>query len=210
MQHECRTRVFCTHCRNSSYSDRACRKLTNSTPSPSNSHIPTGDNPTATPPPLIRNTPNQGAHSPTQPQTAGATNNGLWFQNYQDTNQPRTSTAKQTPTINNMSPASAASVTEAISQILTHVVDNKKDEVSKQMMKNIKTFYGTNRTECINWLSQIEATAKFYNMSFRDLMCQGMDPAMLHILSELPPLSTDQEVKDVIFVFQTFRHSKYI
>ena len=49
-----------------------------------------------------------------------------------------------------MSPAAAASVTEAITQILTYVVDNKKDETSKQMMKNIKTFNGTNRTECIN------------------------------------------------------------
>ena len=66
------------------------------------------------------------------------------------------------------------------------------------MMKNIKTFDGTNRTECINWLSQIEATAKFCNASFRELVCQGMAPAKLHVLSELLPLSTDQEVKDVI------------
>ena len=97
-----------------------------------------------------------------------------------------------------MSPASAASVTEAITQILTHVVHNKKDETSKQMMKNIKTFDGTNRTECINWLSQIAATAKSCNMSFRELMCQGMTPAMLHILSDLSELSMDQEIKDVI------------
>ena len=97
-----------------------------------------------------------------------------------------------------MSPASAASVMEAITQILTHVVDNKKDETSKQMMKNIKIFDGTNRTECINWRSQIEATAKFCNVSFRKLVCQGMAPAMLHVLSELSPLSTDQEVKDMI------------
>ena len=62
--------------------------------------------------------------------------------NYQDTNQPRTSTAIQIPAANNKSPASAASITEAITQILTHVVDNKKDETSKQMMKNIKTFDG--------------------------------------------------------------------
>ena len=50
-----------------------------------------------------------------------------------------------------MSPASSASVTEAITQLLTHVITNKKDDVSKQMMKNIKTFDGTKRTECINW-----------------------------------------------------------
>ena len=68
------------------------------------------------------------------------------------------------------------------------------------MMKNIKTFDGANRTECINWLSQIEATAKFYNASFRELVCQGMAPAMLHILSDLSELSTDQKIKDMILV----------
>ena len=86
MQQECRTRVFCLHCRSNSHSERACRKLTNSTPSSSNSHIPTGYHPTATPPQLTGNTPHQGAQAPTQFQTTGATNNGLWFHNYQDTN----------------------------------------------------------------------------------------------------------------------------
>ena len=165
---------------------------------PSNSHIPTGYHPTATPPPLIGNIPHQGTQATTQSQATGKTNNGLWFQNYQDTNQPRTSTTIQTPAANNMSPASAASITEAITQLLTHVVDNKKDETSKQIMRNIKTFNGTNRTECINWLSKIEAMAKFCNALFRKLVCQGMAPAMLHILSNLSELSTDQEIKDMI------------
>ena len=93
-----------------------------------------------------------------------------------------------------MSPASSANMTEAI----THVVSNKKNDVGKQMMKNIKTFDGTNRTECINWLSQIEATAKISNSSFRELVCQGMALSMLCILSELSTMSTDQEIKDVI------------
>ena len=88
-------------------------------------------------------------------------------------------------------------MTEAITQLLTQVV-NKKDDISKQMMKNIKTLDGTNRTECINWLSQIEATCKFNNLSFREIVCQGMAPSMLHVLSELSPLSIDQEIKDVI------------
>ena len=76
--------------------------------------------------PLVRNTLPQGAQASTQPQTTGTTRNGLWFQNYKDTNQQRTGTAIQTSAINNMSPASAASITEAITQILTHVVDNKR------------------------------------------------------------------------------------
>ena len=170
---------------------------TGNTPSPSNSQIPTGYHQTATPPPLIANTSHQGTQATTQSQATG-TSNGLWFQNYQDTNQPRTSTAMQTPAANNRSPASTASITEAVTQLLTHIVDNKKDETSKQIMRNIKTFDETNRTECINWLSQIEAMAKFCNASFRELVCQGMAPAMLHILSDLSELSTDQEIKDVI------------
>ena len=147
MRHECTNRVFCSHCKSNNHSNRACRKLTNGTPSPTNSHIPTGYHPTATLPPLLGSAPIQGTHTTAQPQPTNTTNNGLWFQNYQDTNQPRTSTTVQTPTMNNMSPASTASMTEAITQLLTHVVTNKKDDVSKQMMKNIKTFDGTDRTE---------------------------------------------------------------
>ena len=103
-----------------------------------------------------------------------------------------------TAPLNNMSPAFSTNITEAFTQLLMHVIGNKKDDVSKQMMKNIQTFDGTNKTECINWLSQIEATAKFCNSSFHELVCQGMAPSMLHILSELSPTSTDQEIKDVI------------
>ena len=46
-----------------------------------------------------------------------------------------------------MSPASTASVADIMTQlthVLTHVVNNKKEETSKQMMKNITTFDGTN------------------------------------------------------------------
>ena len=73
-------------------------------------------------------------------------------------------------------------MTEALTQILTRV---KKDDVSKQMMKNIKIFNGTNKAECITWLSQVEAAARFNNTSFHELICQSMAPSMLHILSEL-------------------------
>ena len=199
MRHECKIgRVFCSYCKNNSHSNRACRKIANGTPSPTNSYIPIGYHPTATPLPLTGNTLNQGTHTTAQPQPTSTTNNGLWFQNYQDTNQPRTSTTVHTPLMNNMSPASSANMTEAITQLLTHVISNKKDDVSKQMMKNTKTFDGTNTTECINWLSQIEATAKISNTSFRELVCLGMAPSMLHVFSELSTMSTDQEIKDVI------------
>ena len=166
MRNECEIeRVFCTYCKNASHNNKACRKLTNNTPSPTNSHIPMGYHPTATPPPLPGSTPNLGPHTTAQHQQTGTTNNELWFQNYQDTNQPRTSTTTHMPPMNNMSPAFSSNVMEVITQLLTQVA-NKKDDVSKQMMKNIKTFNGTNRTECINWLSQIEATSKFSTTSF--------------------------------------------
>ena len=66
------------------------------------------------------------------------------------------------------------------------------------MMKNIKIFYGTNKAECITWLSQIEAAARFSNTSFRELICQSMAPSMLHVLSELSALATDKDTKNAI------------
>ena len=44
--------------------------------------------------------------------------------------------------------------------------NNKRDEASKQMMKNIKIFDGSNKAECITWLSQVGAAAKFTNTPF--------------------------------------------
>ena len=111
------------------------------------------------------------------------------------------STTIQTLAANNMSPTSTASVADMMTQlthILTHVMDNKKEETSKQMMKNIETFDATNKSGCINWLSQIETTAKYCNKPFRELVCQGMNPVMLHVLADLSELSTDKEIKDVI------------
>ena len=90
-------------------------------------------------------------------------------------------------------------MTEALTQIIMQVTkNNKKDDISKQMMKSIKIFDGTNKAECITWLSQIEAAARFSNSSFRKLICQSMAPSMLHILSELSALATDQDIKNVI------------
>ena len=76
--------------------------------------------------------------------------------------------------------------------------NNKKDEVSKQMMKNIKIFDGTNKAECITWLSQVEAATRFTNTSFCEIICQSMVPSMLHILSELSALTSDEDIKNAI------------
>ena len=67
------------------------------------------------------------------------------------------------------------------------------------MMKNIKIFDGSNKAECITWLSQVEAAAKFTNTPFRELICQSMAPAMLHVLSELSALASDGDIKNGIF-----------
>ena len=66
------------------------------------------------------------------------------------------------------------------------------------MMKNIKIFYGTNKAECITWLSQVEAAARFTNRSFHKLICQSMVPSMLWILSELSALTSDEDIKNAI------------
>ena len=160
MRLECsKERVFCTHCRTQNQDIKACRKHHNSTPSPTNSHISTGYHPIATPPPLLGTAPTTGIHS----QQTGTNPNGPLFQNYFDTYQPRTSTTIHTP-FNGTSPAPSANMTEALTQIIMQVTNNnKKDDVSKQMMKNIKIFDGTNKAECIVWLSQIEAAARFSN-----------------------------------------------
>ena len=182
-------RVLYTHCRSPNHDIKACRKFHNSTPSPTGSHIPTGYHPTVTPP-LLPGTTTTG----TNPQQTGITNNRLLFENFFENLQPRTSTAIQTP-FNSASPALSANMREALTQILTQV---KKDDVSKQMMKNIKIFDGTNKAECITWLSQVEAAARFNNTSFCELICQSMAPSMLHILSELSSLASDKDIKNVI------------
>ena len=193
MRFECKVeRVYCTYCRSPNHDIKACRKHQNNTPSPTGSHIPTGYHPTATPPPLLGATTATGA--------TGTTTQRPWFQNYLDTHQPRTGSTTTTPTpFNGASPAPSANMTEALTQILTQVANNnKKDDVSKQMMKNIKIFDGSNKAECITWLSQIEAAARFSNSSFCELICQIMAPSMLHILSGLSAFATDQDTKDVI------------
>ena len=100
---------------------------------------------------------------------------------------------------NGTSPAAPDNIIEGLTQIMTQVANNnKKEDASKQMMKNIKIFDGSNKAECITWLSQVEAAARFTNTSFRELICQSMAPAMLHVLSELSVLASDKDIKNAI------------
>ena len=104
----------------------------------------------------------------------------------------------QTPH-NGTSPTAPADLVEGITQIMNQVANNnKRDDASKQMMKNIKIFDGSNKAECITWLSQVEAAARFTNTPFRELICQSMAPTMLHVFSELSALVSDADIKEPI------------
>ena len=125
----------------------------------------------------------------------GTNNNSPLFQNLFDNNQPRTSTMLH----NGTSPAVSPDIVEGLTQIMTQVVNNnKRDDASKQMMKNIKIFEDSNKAECITWLSQVEAAARFTKTPFRELICQSMAPTMLHVFSELSALVSDRGIKDAI------------
>ena len=187
MRAECRKRVFCNHCRSYNHDTKACRKQHNNTPNPTQSQIATGYHPTVTQPPLM------GTTATTQPTEA----HNLLF-NLLDNNQPRTSTLMHTPH-NSTSPATTADLIEGITQIMNQVTnDNKRDDASKKMMKNIRIFDGSNKAECITWLSQIEIAAKFTNTPFQELICQSMAPAMLHVFSNLSALASDANIKEAI------------
>ena len=188
MRAECRKRVFCNHCRSFNHDTKACRKQHNNTLSPAHRQIATGYQPTVTPPPLI------GTIAATQ-QTE--THNNPLF-NLLDNNQPRTSTVMHTPH-NGTSPATPADLIEGITQIMNRVTnDNKRDDASKKMLKNIRIFDGSNKAKCITWLSQIETAAKFTNTSFHELICQSMAPTMLHVFSDLSALASNADIKEAI------------
>ena len=193
MRSECRERVFCNNCKTYNHDTRACRKQHNNIPSPANSQITTGYHPTSTPPPLMgTTTATQQLHQ------TGTHNNSPLFHNLLENNQPRTSTMIHTP-YNDASPAAPAVIVEGLTQIMTQVTNNnKRDDASKQMMKNIKIFDGSNKVECITWPSQVEAAARFTKTPFCELICQSMAPAMLHVFSELSALASDEDIKDAI------------
>ena len=135
-----------------------------------------------------------GTMAATQPTR---THNNPLF-NLLDNNQPRTSTIMHTPH-NGTSLAMPADLVEGITQIMNQVTsNNKRDDASKKMMKNIKIFDGSNKAECITWLSQVEAAAKFTNTPFQELISQSMAPAMLHVFSDLSALASDTDIKEAI------------
>ena len=182
LRFNCTERVFCDYCKTYNHNSRVCRKQPDNTPSPTGSQIAMGYHPTATSPPLTNNQPP----------------NNQFFHNLFENNQPRTSTMIQTPYAG-ASPTTPADLMEGLTQIMNQATkNNKRNDTAKQMMKNIKIFDGSNKAECINWISQVEEAAKFTNTPFCELICQSMAPAMLHIFSELSAMATDEDIKEAI------------
>ena len=66
------------------------------------------------------------------------------------------------------------------------------------MAKNIKTFGGTNKAECITWLSQAQSAEKITVISPREMVCSAVSPAILQVLAKLLTTVTDQDIKNII------------
>ena len=98
-----------------------------------------------------------------------------------------------------MSPA-ASNITDALTQILTQVMQNKQDSTNKRLIKNIEIFDGTDKSKCIDWLIQVEAGAQFMNTLLRDIVLSQVSPAIYSILKGLPADATDEEVKQLILL----------
>ena len=96
-----------------------------------------------------------------------------------------------------MSPA-ASNVTDALTQILMQVMQNKQESTNKRLIKNIEIFDSTDKSKCIDWLIQVEAAAQFMNAPLKDIVLSQVSPAIYSILKGLPTDATDEEVKQLI------------
>ena len=102
-----------------------------------------------------------------------------------------------TPTYQAMAPA-ASNVTDALTQILIQVIQNKQESTNKRLIKNIEIFDGTDKSKCIDWLIQVEAAAQFMNAPLKDIVLSQVSLAIYSILKGLPADATDEEVKQLI------------
>ena len=98
------------------------------------------------------------------------------------------------PTYPHMSPA-ASNMTDALTQTLTQVMQNKQESNNKRLIKNI--FDGTDKSKCIDWLIQVEAAAQFMNAMLRDIVLSQVSPVIYSVLKGLPANATDEEVKQL-------------
>ena len=169
----CTAQVYCTICRTSNHGTRACRRYNNTNDGPTNSNNNPEYHPTATPP--------QGE------------TNGLFAPT-------RTSTTVHSPipgTTNIPDPANiTAAMTLAVQQGVSKAIG--EGDVSKQMLKNLERFDGKDRSKCLEWISNVEVISHHSNKSFRELICQSMSPALLHIFSSVSAFASDQEIKDIL------------
>ena len=165
--------VYCSYCRTSNHSNRACRRNNSPNDSPPNSTSSQGYHPTATPPQGDTN----GLFAPT-----------------------RTSTAVQSPIPGTTIHTDKADITTAMTQAVHQGVSKAMGEgdVSKQMFKNLERFDGKDRSKCLEWLSNIEVIAQHSKLTFRELICQSMLPSLLHIFSSISAFASDQDIKEIL------------
>ena len=165
--------VYCSICRTSNHGTRACRRYNNANDSPPNSNSSHGYHPTVTPP--------QGE------------TNGLFAPT-------KTSTAVHSPIPGTTINPEPANITEAMTQAVQQGVSRGigEGDVSKQMLKNLETFDGKDRSKCLEWLSNIEVIAQHSKKTFRELICQSMSPSLLHIFSSVSAFASDQDIKEIL------------
>ena len=165
--------VYCSNCRTSNHSTRACRRYNNTNDSPPNSNSSPEYHLMATPP--------QGEM------------NRLFAAR-------RTSMAVHSPipgtTIHPETANITAAMTQAVQQGVSRAIG--KEDMSKQMLKNLERFDGKDRSKCLEWLSNIEVIAQHSKKSFRELICQSMSPSLLHIFSSVSTFASDQDIKEII------------
>ena len=112
----------------------------------------------------------------------------------------KTSTAVQSPIPSNTVHPDTANIMAAMTQAVQQGVSKAigEEDVSKQMLKNLERFNGKNRSKCLEWLSNVEIIAQHSKKPFRELVCQSMSPALLHIFSSVSAFASDQDIKDIL------------
>ena len=102
-----------------------------------------------------------------------------------------------TPTYQAMSPATS-NVMDALTQILTQVMQNKQESTNKRLIKNIEIFDSTDESKCIDCLNQVEAAAQFMNAPLKDIVLSQVSYTIYSVLKGLPADAMDEEVKQLI------------
>lgn len=91
---------------------------------------------------------------------------------------------------------------EAVALAITHLADAQKKTVkieeNRKMLDSIAIFDGTNKSECITWLKQVEAAAKLSGVSLKSVIQQKVAPVIYGVLSDIDDDTPDQDIKRLL------------